>query len=312
MENATVSKFIAAIDRLLDSSTTNARIGLAVSGGPDSLALLLLAHAAFPDRIAAATVDHGLRAEAAAEAEYVARLCAERGIAHNILRPAEPITGNIQSSARSVRYALLGDWAAAHDLNYIATAHHGDDQLETMLMRLARGSGVDGLSAVRARNGNIIRPLLGFSKAELIAICTDAGITPISDPSNLDDDFDRVRMRKWLAQSGHDFDLGAINRSASALSDASEAITWMVEKLADARIHKNDGSITLDASKLPRELQRRLLLRALSLIDDSAQPRGHSIDRALDGLNNGQNMMLGNTACAGGALWTFKPAPPRR
>jgi tRNA(Ile)-lysidine synthase len=145
-----LARFQADLDRLTGGA---GRVGIAVSGGPDSLALLLLAHAAIPGGIAAATVDHGLRAEAAGEAAFVAALCATLGIPHATLRPGAPITGNIQSSARKARYALLEIWADQHNLDWIATAHHADDQAETLLMRLSRGAGVAGLSGVRAVNG---------------------------------------------------------------------------------------------------------------------------------------------------------------
>jgi tRNA(Ile)-lysidine synthase len=286
-------------------------MGFAISGGPDSLAMLLLAAEAYPGRIAAATVDHGLRPEAADEAEFVARLCAERGIIHTVLTPGEPITGNIQSAARKARYALLDRWATETGCDYIATAHHADDQLETMLMRLARGSGVDGLSGIRSVNGRIIRPLLGFSKAELIRICYDAGVTPVHDPSNDNADFDRVRIRQFLETSPHPFDPVAATRSASAMEQASEALDWMATNLSD-RIKQSQDGISLDPAALPRELQRRLLLNALKMIDPDIRPRGDSIDRALYSLRAGETITLGNILCKGGPIWLLSPAPKRR
>ncbi len=275
------------------------------------MALLLLAHAAFPDAIAAATVDHGLRPEAADEARYVAVLCAERGIAHSILTPNEPITGNIQSAARTARYALLKDWAAREHCDWIATAHHADDQVETILMRLNRGSGVDGLSGIRARNGAVIRPLLGFTKAELIGICAASGIVPVEDPSNADTDFDRVRMRRTLASAGNPFDPHAFTRSASALTDASNALAWMTEYVSAERIGQNAGDVTLDPQNLPRELQRRLLLVALGMVEPGIAPRGEAVERTLDALDAGETVTLGNVLCRGGAMWRFCPAPER-
>src|SRR5262245_16934078 len=111
------------------------KLGIAVSGGPDSLALLLLAEAAFPGRVQAATVDHGLRTESADEAAFVAALCRQRDIPHATLRPETPIEGNIQSAARRARYALLEAWRSEQRLDWILTAHHADDQAETLLMR---------------------------------------------------------------------------------------------------------------------------------------------------------------------------------
>ncbi len=305
-----VARFSAALERLTDDD--GARILLAVSGGPDSLALLILAHTACPDRIVAATVDHGLRPEAAAEAEFVAGLCKQAGIAHEILRPASPITGNLQSAARAARYKLLGEYTAAAGCHWIATAHHGDDQLETMLMRLARGSGVDGLSGVRARNGAIIRPLLDFAKAELEAICADAGIEPVRDPSNDDSDFDRVAMRKWLAANLHPFAPARAARTAAALAEASEALGWMAEKLATERIASDDKGLKLDAKDLPSELQRRLLLIALRTVDANANPRGEAVDLLLTALKAGERVSSGTIDCVGGDIWRLRPAPPRQ
>ena len=112
-----------------------AALGLAVSGGGDSLALLLLAHAALPGRVKAATVDHGLRQESADEADRVARYCAELGVAHTTLT-VSVARGNTQEQARKASYAALGDWAKENDLGALATAHQMDDQAETFLMRL--------------------------------------------------------------------------------------------------------------------------------------------------------------------------------
>ncbi len=287
------------------------RIGVAVSGGPDSIALLLLMNECFKGHIAAATVDHQLRAASAGEAQFVAKLCAQRKIPHYILTPQQAITGNIQSSARHTRYALLEKWADDDDCAYIATAHHADDQLETMLMRLARGSGVDGLSGVRRTNGRIIRPLLDFTKAELVAVCERAGIIPVQDPSNADTDFDRVRMRDWLAAMPNPLNASAAARSASALADAGAALDWMTEKLAADRIGEQDDWITLRPHDLPRELQRRLLLCCLAQIEPETRHRGEAISRGLDSLLAGRTITLGNIYCKGGPVWKFRPAPSR-
>ncbi len=149
-----------AVRALVDGEET-ARFGIAVSGGPDSMALLDLAVQAWPGRVAAATLDHGLRAESAAEAAMVARWCAQRRVPHATLAPETAVSGNIQDWARRQRYAQLEAWRAGAGLDWILTAHHADDQLETLLMRLNRGSGVGGLAGVRARAGRVLRWLQG-------------------------------------------------------------------------------------------------------------------------------------------------------
>lgn len=164
------------------------------------MALLLLAHAAFPARVEAATVDHGLRPHSAAEANMVANWCASQDLPHVVLRPKEPITGNIQSSARAARYALMEGWRADRGLDWLLTAHHADDQLETILMRLNRGSGVSGLAGVRERSGLVLRPLLRWRKAELIALAEAARLPFVHDPSNSDPRYDRAALRLRLAE----------------------------------------------------------------------------------------------------------------
>ncbi len=288
------------------------QIGLAVSGGPDSLAMLLLAHAEFPGAVRVATVDHGLRPEAADEAAFVAQVCAARGLDHDILKPDRPITGNLQSAARAVRYRLLDDWATAHGLQWIATAHHSDDQVETLLMRIARGSGIAGLSSIRAVNGQIIRPLLHFRKADLIDICRNYGVQPCSDPSNDNTDFDRVRMRNWLGNAEHPFDPGRVARTVSALNDAHAAMEWTAERLAGERITASgEGGVMLDPQSLPAELVRRLLIHSLHAIEPTLLPRGDTTDRAMAALSAGDTLTIGNVKCTGGPVWHFVAAPPR-
>ena len=302
--------FENAVKRL--NVAPDSRILLAVSGGPDSLAMLLLANTVMPDRIAAATVDHRLRPEAADEAAFVAKLCADWKITHRVLTPEHPITGNLQSAARTARYALLEQAAGELDCELIATAHHGDDQLETLLMRLARGSGVDGLAGIRARNGRIIRPMLSFSKAELEQICTDAGVKPVRDPGNEDANFDRIAMRHYLSGRPHPFDARRAVRTGSSIADAIAALNWMTEQFANTRIGSDNGTITADMSGLPRELQRRLLLVCLRKIDSSIKPRGDAIERLLDDLTDGNTATIADILCRGGPVWRFSSAPPRR
>src|SRR3954462_8328860 len=176
-EPALLQRFRADLDGLV---TADARIGVAVSGGPDSLALLLLTAAARPGQVEAATIDHGLRPEAQDEAEMVARLCDELGVRHAILtaRWSELPQTAIQERARNQRYRLLGYWAEERGLDALVTAHHAEDQAETLLMRLARGSGVRGLAGMRPRSVSpgahvrLVRPLLGWRRAELEGICS--------------------------------------------------------------------------------------------------------------------------------------------
>lgn len=310
------NRFSSALQRLTAIAHDHdgaACIGLAVSGGPDSLAMLLLAHRTFPTAIRVATVDHCLRVESAAEAQSVARLCSDLGIAHSILKPAEPITGNIQSEARKARYGLLQSWADAEGLDWIATAHHADDQIETLLMRIARGSGLAGLASIREQNRRIIRPLLGFTKEELVAYCQAHSVEPCIDPSNENTAFDRVQMRQWLASAPPMVDSRRTLRTVTALAEAHAALEWAADQLEKTRITTDEkGVVRLDPAGLPAEVLRRLMIRALHRIEPALQPRGEMTDRLLDALPEGRRITVGNILCTGGTTWCFEPAPSRR
>ena len=290
-------------------------LGLAVSGGVDSLALLLLGQAACPGKVRAATVDHGLRPEAADEALFVAALCAELGVGHDILRPPVPITGNLQSAARQARYALLEQWRVRHGLDRVATAHHADDQAETLLMRLARGAGVRGLGGTRPRRAltgqvALVRPLLGWRKSELVSIVNAAGIEAVDDPSNRDPRHDRSRIRQVLERADW-ADPTRLAASASALRDADEALDWALAPLIAARIRQDEGALIIEPFDLPRELKRRLLAAAFGELGAPA-PRGPDLMRAMDSLEAGQIVTLSGLKLEGSSFWRLSPAPPRR
>lgn len=309
-----IERFAADLDALIPA---DARLGIAVSGGPDSLALLLLANAARPGRIEAATVDHGLRAESAEEAAMVARLCRTLGVAHRILIAdwPKPPTSNVQAEARAMRYRLLNEWAIERGLAALATAHHADDQAETLLMRLLRGAGVAGLGGTRRKRAlseqvQLIRPMLAWRKAELQDLALDAGLTPADDPGNRDMKHDRSRIR-LLLQSADWLDPARLAASASAIRDADEALDWALAPLIEERIQRKGGELTIDPADLPRELKRRLLLAAFAELG-AAPPRGSELMRALDALGAGQTVTLSGLKLQGGLNWRASTAPPRR
>lgn len=293
------------------------RLGIAVSGGPDSLALLLLAADALPGALAAATVDHGLRPDAAAEAAMVAAVCKDRGIPHDILSPdwPEPPTANIQAAARQARYGALAGWAARHGIAAVATAHHADDQAETLLMRLARGTGLTGLAGVRAAtrltnaNVTLIRPLLGWRKAELEAIAAYAGLTPADDPSNTDARFDRTRARALLQEADW-IAPPRLAASAAHLAEAEDALAWAAGALWAKRVKADADAVTIRPEAMPRDLRRRLLLLVFAHFD-VAPPRGPELGRLLDGLAADTAATLGGLQFLPGDRWTVRRAPPR-
>lgn len=301
-----------SVRALIGGGEERQRYGIAVSGGPDSMALLDLATGAFPGRVEAATLDHGLRAASADEAAMVARWCGERGVPHAILHPREAVQGNVQQWARVQRYALLNEWREERRIDWICTAHHADDQLETLIMRLNRGAGVNGLAGIRARQGQVLRPLLAVRRGHLLGYVQHQQIPYVEDPSNNDPRFDRAAVRRKLRDAGWLDPRGAA-RSASALADAEEALDWAVNRLETDRIRPEGDGWKLDPQGLPRELLRRIVLRLIERVDPaSLSPRGESLDRALAAVARGEQVSLGAALLKGGSDWIIRPAPPRR
>jgi tRNA(Ile)-lysidine synthase len=266
---------------------------------------------AFPDRIFAATVDHGLRPESAQEAAFVALLCQSMGVPHTVLTVASTPDGNLQAWARKERYIALECWAIDRNIAAILTGHHADDQLETLIMRLNRGSGVAGLAAIRERQGRVVRPLLHWRQSELEALVDHAGLTPVRDPSNADDRFDRARLRRALRNA--DFlDPLAATRSSSALSHAEDALAWAANKTFAERAVVAGDQVTVDPTDIPIEIARRVVQAAIRSINRDAVPRGEDVGRLLEALESGGVATLAGVRCAGGALWRFSVAPPHR
>ncbi|HEV7289037.1 tRNA lysidine(34) synthetase TilS [Sphingomonas sp.] len=325
LDPAWVERFRADFDQLCirafdGALATDTRIALAVSGGADSMAMLLLAATACPGRVVAATVDHGLRPEAADEAAMVAGVCARLGVPHVTLTPAEPITGSsLQGRARAARYAALFAWMRRANACALLTAHHADDQAETLLMRLNRASGVAGLSGIRPIRSDefpVLRPLLGWRRAALRDIVAAAGAPWVDDPSNADPHHDRTRIRDMLANQSM-LDAAALAQSAAHIAETNAAFDALVDRFWADRW--DDRNATLRALDLPRELQRRMVRRAihtmralkhitLPVFTDSA-----NIESLLDALESGSGAtQAGVQAAAKGEIWHFRPAPPRR
>ena len=228
--------------------------------------MLLLAHEAFPKNFEVATVDHGLRETAKKECAFVKEICDEKGIHCSIL-PVVVAEGNLQAEARFARYGALKAWAADRRLAAVLTAHHADDQIETLLMRLNRGSGVAGLAGVRVEsreefeNFRIFRPLLEFRRAELETIVSDKGLKAIQDPSNENDRFDRARIRKALSDVDW-LDPIAISKSAFHLAEANEAIEYEVNRYWEKHASKKGSAIWLKSHPI-KETRLRLMRRGV-------------------------------------------------
>ena len=319
MESSLVDRFAGDLDAL---AAPDARIGVAVSGGPDSLALLLLAIAARPGQVEAATVDHALRHGSRAEAEMVGRICTRLAVPHTILTARwnqHPETA-IQERARGERYRLLGYWAEERGLNALVTAHHADDQAETLLMRLSRGSGVRGLAGMRKRSVapgshvRLIRPLLAWRRSELQQICDDAGLEPAADPSNDDERFERVRFRRALSDADW-LDPQALARSASHLAEADTALDWAMRAEWKHAVRESGETIIYRLSETPPEIVRRVVARAIRRLATEGETvlRGPELDRLLNSISEGGTATIRGVICCGGREeWRFSRAPTRR
>ena len=282
------------------------------------MAMVALAAAAFPGQVAAATFDHQLRDASAAEARMVADACTALGVPHATLVPAAPISGSsLQMRAREARYAALTAWAGERPL---LTAHHADDQAETLLMRLNRGSGVAGLAGVRAVRWDaatpILRPLLGWRRAELRAIVGTCALPFVDDPANADPRHDRTRIRALLAGTPN-LDPVGLARSAAYLAEAEEVLWHMAETLWSLHWHGPDRPFAV--ADEPRELRRRLVRRAIHATREAlgivlpAFSDSANVEPLLDMLEAGRGAVQGGVAVrATRAGWTFRAAPPRR
>ncbi|OAN58184.1 tRNA lysidine(34) synthetase TilS [Sphingomonas sp. TDK1] len=318
---ATVARFLADWRAVAGQTPgAGAPVGVAVSGGADSLALLLLARAAFPGGVVAATVDHGLRTESAREAAFVGMLCARIGVPHAVLplRPEMLVRGNLQDRARAMRYRALADWAATCRAPWVAVAHQQDDLAETFLLRARRGAGLGGLAAMLpsrplrvADSTLLVRPLLGWSRTELAAIVDAAGIDAVEDPSNRHPRFDRSRIRSLLADSP-DLPPARLARAAANLRDAETALAWVIDREWRARAETADAQLLLDLDGLPAELRRRLVARALKMVNDVPPPRGSGLDRLIAAVDAGAVATLAGVVVRPGPRWRFAPAPPHR
>jgi len=233
------------------------------------MALLAVAHEVLGDGIEVATVDHGLRSEAAEECALVARVCAERNIPCRVLT-VRVEQGNVQDRARAARYAALGTWARERELAALATAHHADDQAETLLMRLNRGSGLAGLAGIRPSATiegcavPVVRPLLALRKQELRDFVERLGIPFVEDPSNRDESYDRVRIRRALEHADW-IDPVALARSAAHLEEADQALQLVADQVWEDAAVVGDTHIAVPVG-LTSDTSARLIARAIAIL----------------------------------------------
>lgn len=273
----------------------DAPIAVAVSGGGDSMALALLADAWAHQKgrqLHAVTVDHRLRPGSADEAVRVEAWLAARGIRHHVLAwTDDKPTAGLQAAARAARYRLIGAWAARLGIRDVLLAHQLEDQAETFLMRLARGSGIAGLAAMRsvvASDGiRLCRPLLPVPRARLRAVLRDAGQDWIEDPSNDSSKFARTGYRRLVAKLAA---RGVAPTRLAGLTDDFARLDALMQAagrrfLGGVAIWARDGSVVLDRSAfaaLPEAVASVVLRQILSDISGRAlAPRGDRLARAM-------------------------------
>lgn len=315
-------------------------IVLAVSGGPDSVALMWLAArwrrslTTGPDLLAV-TVDHGLRPEAAQEARDVKRLAAQLDLPHRTMRWAgsKPKKG-IPAAAREARYRLLAQAARKHGVMHVMTAHTRDDQAETFLMRLSRGSGLAGLAAMAyetEREGvTLVRPFLDVPKSRLVATLAKAKIASADDPTNRDTSYARPRLRALLpALAAEGCDARNLARLASRLARANESIELLVDG-AERFLRLRSAAMAahgLDArtfAAMPEEIRVRLLLRMIARAGHEGPAELGKVEALAEQLQQARARItaknrVGLKQTLAGALITLtadairiEPAPPRR
>lgn len=273
------------------------RLAIGVSGGPDSLCLAMLS-AELTD-VVCLVVDHGLRRESSEEAAWTVELLASHGIqAEQLNWEADKPAGNVQAEAREARYELMGEWCRQNGVRYLLTAHHQDDQAETLLLRLARGSGVYGLASmapasqmlVHGEAIALIRPLLSFPKERLKQTLVDRGLPWIEDPSNKAEQYDRVKVRQLLANPPLEgFRAERLAATAARLRRTRDALEFYEnEWLKSCVTPLDDGSLLFDAGAVdsaPEEIVLRGLSSMLRYVSGAHYvPRAEKLQRLAEAI----------------------------
>ena len=297
-------RFSHSLEKLLPQPAP-AALGVAVSGGGDSTALLhLLAGWAARHRVKlhVVSVNHGLRPEAEQELDQVAGQCKRLNLPHDVLEwEGRQAKGNLQAEARRARYGLIAAWARTRNIAHVMLGHTLDDQAETFLMRLSRGAGVDGLSAMapsRMAHGICwLRPLLGERRESLRQWLRSAGIGWSEDASNDDTRFARVRARKALAMLAPlGLEREDLARAARRMADARLVLDQATQEAARTLVRHTGGGVQIDRAGflvLPAEIRRRLLVHALRWVASAEYaPRHEALIGALSAIEQVRSVTL--------------------
>lgn len=311
--NALPETFAQTLSKLAPPS-----LAVAVSGGADSMALLLMAQAWAKQHscaLVALTVDHGLRKTSASEAQQVAAWCKARTIEHHILRWKNPVAN--QAMAREARYALLGDWCKTHGIGCLLTAHHRGDQAETLFFRLARGSGISGLACMMLVSNYdglaLARPLLGVGKTELEHYLREQNQPWLEDPSNSNMKYARSVIRAHIRSlpNGDAIEIQAA-RLAQRFGDIRIALENQLQHAMQASVSDMDEKQALlkesPFAELPPVLAKLVLARLIQAFNgDDHPPRSEKLDRLYQTLLSKQQR---RTTLAG-LLFTRQPKKQR-
>lgn len=318
------------LDSLFAPIATATTVALAVSGGPDSLALMLLARDWVRETngptLVVYSVDHRLRSEAADEAAMVMREAARLGLrARTLIWDDEKPETGVQAAARKVRYGLMAAAMEEDGAEHLLTAHHLGDQAETVLMRLAHGSGIEGLRGIDAfatiAGARIFRPLLGVDPEILLEVVQGAGIKPAYDPSNRDRHYERVRWRQMmpaLAELG--LDLTRLQAFARRMADADRLIEADADAALGALVYRNETQAELPhagLAGLPRAVGVRLLVKLLRLVGGERKPHALGaveslFDRLMARGALKPSTLHGCVVASDGVLVSIAPEPARK
>lgn len=296
---------------------TQTAVAAGVSGGPDSMALAWLLKdwaASHGIRLHILTVDHQLRAESADEARMVGDTVKHwPNVTHKILYwNGDKPDARLLEEARTARYALMCDYCAAHDITHLFIAHHQDDQAETFLMRLAKGSGLDGLSGMKREQEmdgiTLVRPLLSVAKDDLVALCDDNNIPYARDPTNEKTDYLRPRLRAARAALEEEgLSAKRLATTAMRLARARTALDEYARRAFESTAHTQNGeSVSFHRDALcahPEDIVVRVVLDAMGRVrasNDSYPPRMEKVEALVADLLAGR---LDKTATLGGCLF---------
>lgn len=282
-------------------------VAVATSGGPDSLALALLAHQWAKDlggKAIALTVDHRLRRSSTAEAHQVKAWLEARGMEHHILtweRESKPLQTAIQATAREARYQMLSQWCKDHGVKHLLTAHHAQDQLETFMIRLSKGSGLKGLTGtqkiVPTGFGRILRPLLTIDPNDLKATLKHLNQPFIQDPSNENEDFTRVRWRRLLPALGAEgLTPTTLQETLERLNHAQRLIDQYISSLLRQYVSLSPHGYAIfnkEGLQESPEAFEEMLKRILATIGTRDYPvRRQALHRAMGAMHAGQSFTL--------------------